>query len=46
MTSFKQQIDEEVGKRRWTLSTPPMGPRTYEEYVEHGKAAIARGVPG
>jgi len=46
MTSFKEQIDEEMGKRRWTLTTPPMGPRTYEEYVEHGKEAIARGVPG
>jgi predicted TIM-barrel fold metal-dependent hydrolase len=46
VTTFKQQIDEEMGKRRWTLSTPPSGPRTYEEYVEQGKRAIARGIPG
>lgn len=45
-TAWKQELDEEVGARRWTGLTAPMGPRTYEEYVQQGKEAIARGVPG
>ncbi len=42
---MKEQLDGEIGGRRWAVKTP-LGPRTYEEFVQHARAARARGVPG
>jgi hypothetical protein len=43
--SWKKQLDDEFGKRRFSFRTP-MGPRTFADYIRRGKEAIARGIPG
>jgi uncharacterized protein len=42
---LKQQLDEEIGPRRWAFQVP-QGPKTREEFVEHYRRALAEGKPG
>jgi hypothetical protein len=42
---YKQELDEEIGPRRWAVKTP-LGPRTLEEYFAHAREMRAKGVPG
>jgi uncharacterized protein len=42
---LKNNLDHEIGDRRWVFDDPP-GIKTYEQYVEHGRENIKRGVPG
>jgi hypothetical protein len=45
VAQLKENLDNELGGRRWTVSDPP-GIKTYDQYVEHGREAIKRGTPG
>jgi hypothetical protein len=45
VSEWKRELDEELGKRRWAFDAP-LGPKTFDEYLRHGKEAIARGIPG
>jgi predicted TIM-barrel fold metal-dependent hydrolase len=42
MSSLKNELDEELGARRWTFQEP-LGPRTYVEYLEAAQKERARG---
>jgi hypothetical protein len=45
MTQLKEQMDEEMGPRRWVFE-PPNGPKTYEEWREGAEDMIRSGRPG
>jgi hypothetical protein len=45
VTSWKQELEEELGKRRW-VSNPQFGPSTFDEYIVQGRESIKRGIPG
>jgi predicted TIM-barrel fold metal-dependent hydrolase len=45
IAKIKKQLDEELGDRRWSFDDQ-LGLRNYQEYVEHGREMIKRGVPG
>jgi uncharacterized protein len=45
LAMFKKDIDEEFGKGMWAVQEP-MGPRTVEQFLEHGRENRARGFPG
>ena len=42
---MKRLLDEELGERRWVFD-PPLGPRSYDECVEHSRKNAALGRPG
>jgi predicted TIM-barrel fold metal-dependent hydrolase len=44
-TMMRRELDETIGPNRWAVK-PPLGPRTYEEYLENGRRMRAKGVPG
>jgi predicted TIM-barrel fold metal-dependent hydrolase len=44
-TQLKRQMDEELGPNRWAVK-PPLGPRTFEEFIAHAREQRAKGVPG
>jgi predicted TIM-barrel fold metal-dependent hydrolase len=44
-SSYKRQLDNEIGPNRWAIK-PPLGPRTPEEFFAHAKHMRAKGLPG
>jgi hypothetical protein len=44
-TALKQQLDEELGPRRWVFDEPN-GPKDWDEFVEHTRESEAVGRPG
>jgi hypothetical protein len=42
---IKRELDETIGNRRWT-GKPPLGPRTYTEFVDHAREEGRKGLPG
>jgi hypothetical protein len=42
---MKQELDETIGPRRWTVQGP-LGPRTRREFFEMAMRAKSRRVPG
>jgi predicted TIM-barrel fold metal-dependent hydrolase len=45
LAMFKKAIDEEFGQGSWAVQEP-MGPRTPEQFLQHGRENRARGYPG
>lgn len=43
-TALKERMDEELGPGRWAFQEP-LGPKTYDEYVEEAYVAAALGRP-
>ena len=41
----KRELDETIGKNRWTVQGP-LGPRTRREFMENALRARAKGIPG
>jgi hypothetical protein len=45
VSKLKQELDEEIGPRRWTFR-PPNGPKTYEEFLAGADDMRKTGRPG
>jgi uncharacterized protein len=44
-TMIQRQLDNDIGPNRWAVK-PPLGPRTFDEFLENGRRMRAKGIPG